>query len=94
MNEKDILKEVCNERVLEEVLLPNGWDGYCATEETLEQQNWEKDEEGYYANVIDVFSITKGQHFYLYEDYLIEKFLTEEEIEEYVNKGVAVVVLD
>lgn len=72
--------ETLNERVLNKMLLPNGWDAYYFTEEQLEQQNWEKDDDGYFADVIQVWG--KDHRYYFFnEDYLIMKDATEKDIQ-------------
>lgn len=79
-NEVDeIDTETLNERVLNEVLLPNDWSRFCSTSEELEKHDWEKDEEGYFVDMVSVYGNDNKEYFF-FEDNLLIKYANEEDL--------------
>lgn len=85
--------EYLNEKVLNDVLLPYGFNGCYYTENQLERDNWELDEEGYFYGMLDVYDKNNNKYF-LYDDNLIIKFVTDQEIQSWLNNYVTIVELD
>lgn len=80
----DVDTETLNERVLNEVLLPNEWDDIYSTQEELEKNRWEKDEEGYFEYMVSVFG-NDDREYFLFEENLIIKYASDEEIKAWEN---------
>lgn len=75
MDEADI--ECANERVLNEVLIPNDLKSFYFTPEYLSKSGYEQDEDGYFKEMIKVYA-NDNKEYYLDEDFLIIKYVTEE----------------
>ncbi len=78
-NVEEECTEVLNERVLNEVLLPNEWDKFYFTKEECEKNEEEKDEDGYYIYMTNVYSNDSKEYFFDSEN-LIIKNATKEDV--------------
>lgn len=81
---EDVDTETLNEKVLNEVLLPNEYNNCYCTVEELEKYGWSKDEEGYYNGMISVYANDNKEYFFN-EDNLIVKYVSNEEINSYCS---------
>ena len=90
---EEVDTEALNERVLNEVLLPNGWNKCYCTHEDLERQQWEKDEDGFYDEMTSVYGNDNREYFF-YEENLIIKYASEKEIQAWAQDWVTIVELD
>lgn len=75
----DVDTEMLNERVLNEVLIPGGYDNIYSTTEELERNDWAKDEDGYFYGMVSVYA-NDNKEYFLFEENLIVKYATVDEI--------------
>ena len=72
--------EYLNDRVFNEVLLPNKLTRYYATYEELEKNNCPTDENGYFIDMISVFD-DNGNEYFLDDEKLIIEIATKKDLQ-------------